>query len=368
MIHARAAVLEEFNAPLSPREVAAPALRPGDVLVRILAAGVCGSDVHMWKGMDPRTPLPITLGHEGVGRIVDLGGPRQTVDGEELKPGDAVIWNRGVVCGRCYWCTVARTPALCPNRKAYGIHYSFEHGSHLNGCYADHLLLHPNTDILRAPEGIAPEVLVAASCSGATTAHAFELCPCRQGDTVVILGVGPIGAFAAAFAAASGAARIAVIGGTPSRLELCRRLGATDLLDRTATTRAERREAVLEMTSGRGADLVIEAAGTTDAFDEGLGLARAGGAYAVAGIAEPRDSIPFDVFHNLTRRNLHLQGVWVSDTRHLRQAVSLVARQPSQFAAMVTHRFALAEATEALRTVESRAAMKAVIIPTTTDE
>ncbi|HEX9015501.1 MAG TPA: alcohol dehydrogenase, partial [Chloroflexota bacterium] len=107
----------------------------------------------------------------------------------------------------------------------------------------------------------------------------------------------------------------------------------------------------------------IEAAGTTDAFDEGLGLARIGGAYAVAGIAEPRPPISFDVFSNLARRNLHIQGVWVSDTRHLRQSISLVERDPEPFAGLVTHRFSLDEATLALETVERRAAMKAVIVP-----
>ena len=166
MNSARAAVLRAFHEPLDVTQVAIPRIVEGEVLVQLLASGVCGSDVHMWRGEDPRTPLPITLGHEGVGRVVDVRGDRRTVEGHRLSPGDIVIWNRGVVCGRCYWCTVARTPALCPNRWAYGIHRSFDHGAHLNGCYADHVLLHPDTDILLAPAGISPAILVAASCSG----------------------------------------------------------------------------------------------------------------------------------------------------------------------------------------------------------
>lgn len=363
MNSAKAAVLRAFGEPLELTEVPIPRLNPGEVLVRIEAAGVCGSDVHMWHGQDPRTPLPITLGHEGVGRVVEVAGPRKTVDGRPLRPGDPVIWNRGVVCGHCYWCTVARTPALCPNRKAYGIHRSFDEGSHLNGCYADHLLLHPDTDILSAPEEVAPEVLVAASCSGATTAHAFDLCPCRPGDAVLVQGVGPLGAFAVAFARASGAAQIIVVGGTESRLALCRRLGATTLIDRNATTPEERRALVMDLTDGRGVDLAVEASGSVEAFQEGPSLVRVGGAYAVAGIAEPRGMVPFEVFRDLARRNLHLQGVWVSDTRHLRQAVGLVRRHPEAFAALVTHRFPLSDATAALETVDRRSAMKAVILP-----
>jgi len=363
MKEATAAVLTAFGQPLERREVPLPRPAHGEVLVRILVAGVCGSDVHMWRGQDPRTPLPITLGHEGVGQVLETAGSRKTVDGRELKPGDVVIWNRGVVCGRCYWCTVARTPALCPNRWAYGIHRSFDYGAHLNGCYADHILLHRDTDILLAPDGVAPETLVAASCSGATAAHAFDLCPCHPGDTVLIQGVGPLGAFAVAFARASGAGQIIVVGGTDSRLQLCRALGATTLLNRGQLTIQERRDAVMDLTEGRGVDLAIEASGSVEAVQEALPLIRVGGSYAIAGIAEPRDPIPFELFRDLARRNLHLQGVWVSDTRHLRQAVSLVTRDPGPFEAMVTHRFALSQATEALEAVENRLAMKAVICP-----
>jgi threonine dehydrogenase-like Zn-dependent dehydrogenase len=363
MSTARAAVLEAFNEPLVLKEVPIPDPKLGEVLVRIEAAGVCGSDVHMWHGQDPRTILPITLGHEGVGRVVDVGGSRRTVDGDALKPGDLVIWNRGVVCGHCYWCAIARTPALCPNRRTYGINRPFAERAHLNGCYADHLLLEPGTDILLAPEGIAPEVLVAASCSGATTAHAFELCPCRAGDSVLVQGVGPIGAFAVAFAKASGAREVIVVGGTESRLELCRRFGATTLINRNTTTTAQRKEIVMGLTSGRGVDLAVEAAGTIEAFQEGPSYVRAGGAYAATGIAEPRDPARLDVYSDIMRRNLHLQGVWVSDTRHLRQAVSLVYRDPETFAQLVTHRFPLSDATVAMETVADRAAMKAVILP-----
>ncbi|MCL4534840.1 MAG: zinc-binding dehydrogenase [Bacteroidetes bacterium] len=363
MTTAKAAVVTAFDEPLVLKEVPIPTLRPGEVLVRILAAGVCGSDVHMWRGQDPRTPLPITLGHEGVGQVVEIGGSKKTVDGLTLHPGDLVIWNRGVVCGHCYWCAVARQPALCPSRWAYGIHRSFDEGAHLNGCYADHLLLHAGTDILPAPPGVGPELLVAASCSGATTAHAFDLCPCHPGDTVLIQGVGPLGAFAVAFARAGGAGQIIVIGGTDSRLELCRGFGATTLVNRRQLNLEERQALIMDLTNGRGVDLAIEASGTVEAFQEAPPIIRVGGAYAVAGIAEPRGMVPFEVFRDLARKNLHLQGVWVSDTRHLRQAVSLVTQDPASFAALVTHRFSLPEATRALETVENRSAMKAVIVP-----
>jgi len=88
---AKVAVLEEFKKPLAIREIEIPELLPGQILVRITAAGVCGSDVHMQQGKDPRIPLPMILGHEGVGQIVQMNGQKKTPLGENLKTGDMII-------------------------------------------------------------------------------------------------------------------------------------------------------------------------------------------------------------------------------------------------------------------------------------
>lgn len=86
----KAMVLEKFNQPLVLREFELPALQSGEVLIRMEAAGVCGSDVHMLRGEDPRTPLPIILGHEGVGRVLEVKGEKRTIDGDVLKSGDLI--------------------------------------------------------------------------------------------------------------------------------------------------------------------------------------------------------------------------------------------------------------------------------------
>jgi D-arabinose 1-dehydrogenase-like Zn-dependent alcohol dehydrogenase len=117
-------VLEAFNAPLKMRELEVPVLQDFQVLVRIDAAGVCGSDVHIWKGEDERTPLPIVLGHEGVGTVIDVKGEKRYVTGEPVKAGDRILWNRGVSCNGCYYCTVLNQPWLCGTRKVYGINRS----------------------------------------------------------------------------------------------------------------------------------------------------------------------------------------------------------------------------------------------------
>ena len=115
-MEAQAVVLEKFNAPLVLRTFPLPKLGEGEVLVKIEAAGVCGSDVHQWEGRDPRIRLPMILGHEGVGEITEIRGEKKDVYGDALRAGDKVLWNRGVSCNRCYYCVVKREPSLCPDR------------------------------------------------------------------------------------------------------------------------------------------------------------------------------------------------------------------------------------------------------------
>jgi threonine dehydrogenase-like Zn-dependent dehydrogenase len=364
---ATAAIMRAFNAPLSLENVEVPPLAPGQVLVQVEVAGVCGSDVHMWRGHDPRTPLPIILGHEGLGRVVDAHDEKRDVHGRPVRPGDRVLWERGVTCGRCYYCAVLKQPSLCPHRWAYGIHPSFDRPPHLNGCYASHIVLDPATHLISLEgllaEGDDPAPLVAASCSGATAAHGFDLLPAHVGDTVVILGPGPLGAFSVLLARAAGAGEIIVIGGTGPRLDLCARLGATTLLNRRETDAARRLEVVRDLTHGRGADLVVEASGAVDAAREGLALARPGGALSLVGFGAPVGEMALLPFEDLVRRNVRVQGVWVSDVTHTLQAMALVRRYAADLAGFVSHRFPLAGATQALEAVAGRDALKAVLLP-----
>lgn len=360
---ARAMVLEAFNAPLVARTLDVRKLEAGQVLVRITAAGICGSDVHMWTGKDPRTPRPMILGHEGVGEVVDVEGVKRSMDGQPLQAGQAILWNRGMVCGRCYWCTRASQPGLCPERWVYGIHRSIHQPTYLNGCYSEYIVLDAGTDMFTIPPEVDPAVLVPASCSGATMAHGIELCPPNAGDVVVVQGPGPLGIFAVAFARERGASEIVVIGGTPERLEMCRTMGATTVLNRRELRTEERRQAVLDRTDGRGADLVIDAVGHPEAVREGMALTRRGGTYLSVGVGAPVGTVELDLYRDLELKNLRLQGVWVSHTKHTKQAMDLILGDPERFGKLVTHRFELEEATEALRVVQARKAVKAVLIP-----
>lgn len=355
-------VLEDFNQELVLKNITIPPLANGQVLVELTASGVCGSDVHMFKGDDPRIPLPIILGHEGVGRIVEIHGKKKSVNGQELKPGDLILWHRGVSCGKCFFCKVQKTPALCSERWVYGISNSLEKKPFLNGCYADYIILSSETDIFSINEQIDPAVLVSASCSGSTAAHCFDYVRPMIGDSVLIQGPGPLGIFAAYFAANLGASKIIMIGGTGKRLLVAKDFGVTNILNRETMSLEERKEAVFELTQGRGVDYAIEAVGHPSAVKEGLKLVRRGGSFISVGFGEPNGSITVDCFNDIVQSNIAYQGVWVSDTKHTYSALNSILKNARLFSKLITHRFPLEKVNQALKAMETKEAVKAVLV------
>ncbi len=361
--------MTQFNSTLEIREEEITPLKLGEALVKLEASGVCGSDVHMWKGKDPRTPLPLVLGHEGVGTVVEVRGSKTDIFGGKIEEGDSIIWDRGITCGRCYYCTVRKEPSLCPKRQVYGIVR--------DGCYATHMTLLPQTKTIRLESllgtederhkehTIDPAILVAAACSGATAAHTIELLPIRPGDVIFIQGPGPLGLFCLAFAFVKGATKAAVIGtrADAPRLHLSKEFGAVRTFVVEDSSADDRKKEILGMTSGIGASVVIDCTGTPASLNEGLRLTAPGGTYSLPGIATPVGEVPLRLYEDVARKNVRIQGVWVSDTSHLFQAVRLVLSKRFPLDKLVTHRFPLEQVMDALTVVESKEAIKAVLVP-----
>jgi len=362
---AKAMVLEQFEQPLVPHEIETSPLAPGEVLLRLTAAGVCGSDAHMWHGRDPRTPLPLILGHEGIGEIAETGGAKRDVFGRGVRPGDTVMFERGLTCGQCYYCVVRKQPYLCPHRRTIGISISSAEPPHLNGCYAEYLHLRPNNHLIRLDEDCDPALLVPACCSGATAANAVASAGIRGGDTVVVIGPGPLGLFCIALALDAGAGQVIAIGTRRSaaRLEVCRAFGAAETIVQDDVPADERAARVRELTRGIGADVVLDCSGSVAACEEGLQLVAPGGSYLLPGVATPVGEARVPLFEAVARRHVSLRGVWVSDTSHLWHAIRAVLSRRHPFELMVTHRFPLRQANEALQALESRQALKAVLLP-----
>jgi threonine dehydrogenase-like Zn-dependent dehydrogenase len=294
---------------------------------------------------------------------VEMKGDKRDVHGDSLRIGDNILWNRAITCGHCYFCKVKMEPSLCPERKVYGIHTSCRESPYLTGNYSEYLLLDRNVDLFKIEPDVDLPVLVPASCSGATAAHAFDLSRMESGDSVLVQGVGPLGIFAVAFAKSFGASPIITIGGTEERLKMCESFGATHTLNRHRLSKEKRKEAVIEMTHGRGVDVAFEMAGEPDALKESISLVRTGGTCISAGFGEPHGTIDLDCFHDLNRKNLRLQGIWTSDVKHTHMALQLVLSRLQDFTKLITHRFPLDRANDALRVMKTKEAIKAVLLP-----
>jgi len=364
-MEAKASVLHGFNEPLEVRTFPLVPLKEGEVRVKITCAGVCGSDVHMWRGRDPRTPLPMIPGHEAVGEVAQMAGRKTDIFGRELKEGDPVLWERGVMCGQCYYCLVKKQPSLCPNRKTYGISYSCQDPPHFLGCYGEYLHLRAGHPMIKLDLGVEPEVLVAATCSGATAAHAAETCGLEPGDTALVIGPGPLGLFVLAELLDRGASRVWVAGTSAdaARLDMAARFGAaaTFNVDQTPAPRVSGQ--LLEETRGVGVNVIMDCTGYAAVVEQWINLLAPGGTYSIPGIATPQKEISLEPFKALARKNARLQGVWVSDTSHLWRAANLVACGRYPFEQLVTHTFPLQEANRALEVTETKESVKAVLIP-----
>lgn len=363
---APAAVLHRFREPLVSENFPLPdTLAPGAALVRTTMAGICGTDIHLWKGELP-IELPVILGHETVGTIAHLGEGLETDwTGQPLAIGDRVTWTSTRSCGRCFYCAEKKQPTRCPHRRAYGIGYRADESPHFLGGYAQFHYLHSGAHLFKLPDALSDEAVIGAGCALITAIHGVERTGIDWQDTVVIQGTGPVGLAALAVAKSAGAARTIMVGAPDHRLEMARRFGADEVISLEAVPDAAKRlEAVRDLTRGYGADVVLECAGVPQAVAEGWELCRDGGKYLLLGHYCDAGPISLNP-HLITRKQLQVFGSWSSEPRHMRAALDFLARFPETFpfASLVTHRFPLAQSNEALQLVSRLEAAKCVIVP-----
>ena len=362
----RASVLDTFKSPLRSIDYPLPTtLEPGSILVRTEMAGICGTDVHLWRGELP-IQLPVILGHETVGRIAALGvGVEKDWSGQPLKLGDRITWTSTTSCGRCYYCAVKKQPTRCPERRAYGIGYRCDQSPHFLGGYADYHYLRPQANVFLLPESLSTESVIGAGCALITAIHGVERTGIDWQDTVIVQGVGPVGISAIAVAKSAGASRVIAIGGPAHRLEMARRFGADEVISlEQCTSPSDRIQTAKKLTGGWGADVVLECVGHPTAVVEGMEMCRDGGKYLVLGHYCDAGPISFNP-HVITRKQLQVFGSWSSEPRHMKAALDFLTANLDRFpfASMVTHRFALSDANEALRTPASWVSAKSVIVP-----
>ncbi len=356
----RAAVMPAPGEPLEVRGFAAPELEPGAVLLRTLASEVCGTDVHLWHGRLSGVPYPLIPGHISVGAVEATGGKVLDIEGNAITLGDVVTFLDVVgTCYNCWYCLVAKETTRCPHRRVYGITLGADDG--LLGGWSERIYLRPGVKIVRLLPDVSPELWIAGGCGLPTALHAVDRAGIRLGDRVVIQGAGPVGLSACALAVTSGAHWVGVVDAVPHRLEAARRMGADALIPLDADTA----NAVRRATGGRGADVVIEASGSPAAVPQGCRLARDGGRYVVVGQYTDNGTAEINPHLDINRKHLEVRGCWGVDLSHLWRAMAALSRWGDRFpwTALISRRYGLDEAGDALAAVESRTVVKALIVP-----
>ncbi|MEJ7810223.1 MAG: zinc-binding dehydrogenase [Gemmatimonadaceae bacterium] len=358
-----AATIPAPNDPIRLESYPAPRLEPGAAILHTLYSEVCGTDVHLHHGRLSGVPYPLIPGHVSVGVIAALRGRLADVEGEPFREGDVVTFlDVHESCNHCYQCLVAKQSTRCPHRRVYGITYGARDG--LLGGWSQAIWMKPGVKLLRLPAGLAPETYIGGGCGLVTALHAVDRAELRLGQSVAVLGVGPVGQSVIALAALSGAVEVIAVGDPPDRLAFAERMGATATLGLDVPA-AERTEAVRARTGGRGVDVVIEASGSPDAVSQALDMVRDGGRVVVCGHYTDNGAIELHPHYQINRKHVEIRGSWGSDFSHFHRALELGARFGDRvpWREMVSARYPLERAAEALAAVESRAVVKALITP-----
>ena len=360
----RAAVMVAPERPLEVWDLPDPVVEPGGVLIETVVSEVCGTDAHLFHGRLAGVPYPIVPGHVAVGRVLEANDVHADALGRRLGRGDLVtFYDVHEVCGRCWYCLVARRPNRCPKRKVYGITYSAKDGP--LGGWAERVYLKPGVHVVRLPEPLGPDDVIGGGCGLFTGFAALERAEMKMGDRVLVQGAGPVGLAAAAFAVLGGASVVMVIGAPAPRLDLAKALGADATLDLDWEDMAERRMRILGLTDGRGPDVVVEASGNPAALPEGLALLRDGGTYVVAGHYTDTGSVELNPHVHLNRKHADVRGQWGTEFHHVHGALALLAKHKARlpFARTIGARYGLERAGQALDDVGERRVTKAIIEP-----
>jgi threonine dehydrogenase-like Zn-dependent dehydrogenase len=359
-----AAVMAAPLQPIEIREFPRPDLPPGAALLRTARSEVCGTDVHLWHGRLSGVPYPIIPGHVSTGVLDSVRGPLNVLDGSTLGEGDRVaFFDVHRTCGRCRACTTHRTPTRCPSRRVYGITDPAAEG--LLGGWSQYIYLEPGVGVAKLPDGVGFDDYIGGGCGLLTAVHVLERASLQAGETVVVQGTGAVGASVIALARLAGAAAVFAIGDPAPRLALARDMGADLTFSLGGTSAAERLEAIRAQTHGEGADLVVEAAGSARAVEEGVTLVRDGGRYVIAGHYTDAGPSAINAHHHINRKHLDIRGCWGSEARHFVRALELLAAHAASvpWRSIGARTYPLSGLNDALADAEAMTITKALVDP-----
>jgi L-iditol 2-dehydrogenase len=303
----KALLLKDYKQ-LEITSVPDPAIGPEEVLVRVEACGICGSDVHGYDGHTGRRIPPLIMGHEAAGLIAEVGA-----NVKQFSPGDRVTVDSTVYCGKCFYCRRGNVN-LCDNRNVLGVSCN-EYRRH--GAFAEFMAV-PQHIVYRLPDDLSFEQ--AAMIEAVSIAfHAINRTPLKLGDTVVVVGAGMIGQLVIQTLRQAGCGKLIAIDIDDRKLQMARDLGADEGINANSPDISAQ---ILERTHGRGSDLAFEVVGTSVAFNTAVTSVRKGGAVTLVGNLSPKVDMPLQ---QIVTREMTLIGVCASSGEYP-ACIDLMAR------------------------------------------
>lgn len=361
------------------REFPLPEPGPGCVLVKMEMSGICGTDKHTYQGFitqygERKIEFPLIQGHENVGTVAAIGGDGEYADfeGIPLQLGDRVVVGANVSCGHCYYCRHDFPYYCCENTLDYGNLLNAKNPPYLFGGWSQYIYIVPGSFLVKVPDDLPSEVAVLAEIFAVSVGldrakqmSAFPNESFRFDDTVVVLGVGPLGMCFLMKARMLGAGTLVAIDLSDYRLNFAKRLGADHVVNAGRTSQAERLQIVKELTHGRGADMVIECAGVPQAVREGLEMLRISGLLVEAGNFSDLGEISLSPHRHLCAKNVRILGVSGEEPAAYGPGMRQMARYLKHYPLreFVTHRFGLRDVQAAVQKAIAADSMKVVLEP-----
>jgi len=359
-------------------------LEPGAVIVRMEMSGICGTDKHAYRGevtlyagteAEQDMVFPSVHGHENSGIVVEISGAGRDVEysGKDLKVGDRVTNCPNVICGHCWYCRNIHGYPYCAEHQGIGMTYYADRFPYIVGGWAEYMYLPPKAWVYKVPDYLPVEYacltelfVVTALLDRAKEYTAYAGKGFHFGDTVVIQGTGAVGMMMVAKARLLGAGKIIALDGMDMKLEMAKQFGADIGINVNGLSDDELVQIIRDETEGRGADVVVENVGHPEVIKVGLEMLRRGGTYVETGnFVDTGETVSLNAHRHLAAKNVLLFGNSNHPHDGYYVAMDMMWRNRGQFPfeKLITHRYSLDQAEEAMEKSFDEDALKVVFVP-----
>ena len=355
------------------KEYPYPKVEKDSVLIRMEYSGICGTDKHSYQGWFDQKggrslPLPVIQGHENVGVVEEIGSEFLDYDGRPLKVGDRVIPAPNVPCGRCYSCRNNHPYYYCAEKRDYGNNIGAGDPPHLFGGWSEYTYILPRSYLFSYPKhlpvelGTLIEPFSVTACLDKARQWSSEWEPFRSGDTVVVMGTGPIGIMHILKAHLLGTGKLIAVDKVKFRLTIAEKLGANHSIVNNSID--ELKDKIMELTDNRGADLVVDCTGLAEGLSQSLELIREGGMILEVGAASNSTTVNINP-HYLFEKSARIIGVGGDEVSQYMPSIKILERTLDYIPwdSIISHKYKISQIDEAMQKALGDESMKVLLSP-----